>query len=221
MNQYRPFSRATWSIYLFLLAIRVFIAISPGYIHPDEFFQSAEITAGNEKELHWDEEKQSKRRRSPDHWFLTDLIFNVPRYIGSVFDLNVNIPWEYKPELPCRSILIPYDPRIPWIVETRQKKLYILAIGNWPLTRSTVHEFNRAITTGLPYLVLRSWIGNEPGMGEKIKSMSCEYAPENIDHLTFVSIVCSTQRLDQFVTSRALFLTQRIAFVLLSLVIGT
>jgi len=52
MPQYRPFSRATWSIYLFLLAFRAFIAISPGYIHPDEFFQSAEITAGME-EPYW------------------------------------------------------------------------------------------------------------------------------------------------------------------------
>jgi hypothetical protein len=46
MQQHRPFSIATWCLYLLLLAVRVFVAISPGYIHPDEFFQSAEITAG-------------------------------------------------------------------------------------------------------------------------------------------------------------------------------
>ncbi|GJJ69170.1 GPI mannosyltransferase 4 [Entomortierella parvispora] len=114
MPQYRPFSRATWSIYLFLLAFRAFIAISPGYIHPDEFFQSAEITA------------------------------------GAVFDLDVNVPWEYKPELPCRSILIP------------------------------------AITTGIPYQIWKSWIGND---------------------------------LDRFATSKSLFMTQRIAFLLLSTII--
>lgn len=44
---YRPFSKATWCIYLFLLSIRTLIAFSPGYIHPDEYFQSAEVTAGN------------------------------------------------------------------------------------------------------------------------------------------------------------------------------
>ncbi|KAF9358569.1 alpha 1,2 mannosyltransferase [Mortierella sp. AD094] len=114
MLRQRPFSKATWCIYLFLLSFRIYIAISPGYIHPDEFFQSAEITAGN------------------------------------IFDLDVNIPWEYRPELPCRSILIP------------------------------------AITTGVPYLLLRTWVGNSP---------------------------------DRFVTTRALFLTQRLAFVLISIII--
>ncbi|KAG0207471.1 alpha 1,2 mannosyltransferase [Mortierella sp. GBA30] len=114
MHRYRPFSRATWSIYLFLLVFRVFIALSPGYIHPDEFFQSAEITAGN------------------------------------IFDLDVNIPWEYRPELPCRSILIP------------------------------------AITTGIPFVLLKAWIGNDA---------------------------------DHYITSRALFITQRLAFVLISLII--
>ncbi|KAI8606153.1 Alg9-like mannosyltransferase family-domain-containing protein [Dissophora ornata] len=114
MHQHRPFSKATWNIYLFLLAVRVFIAVSPGYIHPDEFFQSAEITAGN------------------------------------IFHIDVNIPWEYKPELPCRSILIP------------------------------------AITTGIPYLLLKILTGS------------------NSDH---------------YVTTRALFLTQRLAFVLMSLII--
>ncbi|KAG9320322.1 hypothetical protein KVV02_002455 [Mortierella alpina] len=122
MRRYRPFSRATWTIYLLLLAFRIFNALSPGYIHPDEFFQSAEITAGN------------------------------------IFDLDVNIPWEYKPRLPCRSILIP------------------------------------AITTGIPYLLLKTWIGTDPGM-----------------------IV--DQEADHFVTSRALFITQRLAFVLISLII--
>ncbi|KAF9947597.1 hypothetical protein BGZ72_010430 [Mortierella alpina] len=115
MRRYRPFSRATWTIYLLLLAFRIFNALSPGYIHPDEFFQSAEITAGN------------------------------------IFGLDVNIPWEYKPELPCRSILIP------------------------------------VITTGIPYLLLKAWFGTDP---------------------------------DYFVTSRALFITQRLAFVLISLIIG-
>ncbi|KAF9935853.1 hypothetical protein BGZ67_002915 [Mortierella alpina] len=123
MRRYRPFSRATWTIYLLLLAFRIFNALSPGYIHPDEFFQSAEITAGN------------------------------------IFGLDVNIPWEYKPRLPCRSILIP------------------------------------AITTGIPYLLLKTWIGTDPGM-----------------------IV--DQEADHFVTSRALFITQRLAFVLISLIIG-
>ncbi|KAG0302348.1 hypothetical protein BGZ98_007592, partial [Dissophora globulifera] len=60
MQRHRPFSRATWCIYLVLLAFRVFIAISPGYIHPDEFFQSAEITAD------WAVVKMARQiRRSP------------------------------------------------------------------------------------------------------------------------------------------------------------
>ncbi|KAF8944516.1 alpha 1,2 mannosyltransferase [Haplosporangium gracile] len=114
MQQYRPFSRATWNIYLVFLAFRLFIALSPGYIHPDEFFQSAEITAGN------------------------------------VFGFKVDIPWEYQPELPCRSIIIP------------------------------------AITTGIPYVFVKRWVGTNP---------------------------------DYFVTSRTLFLTQRLAFVLVTLII--
>ncbi|KAF9102402.1 hypothetical protein BGX29_004632 [Mortierella sp. GBA35] len=70
--------------------------------------------------------------------------------IGNVFGFNVDIPWEYKPELPCRSIIIP------------------------------------AITTGLPYMLLKAWVGTDP---------------------------------DHFVTSRSLFITQRLAFVLISLII--
>ncbi|KAG0234376.1 alpha 1,2 mannosyltransferase [Actinomortierella wolfii] len=68
---FRPLSKATWGIYLFFVAARVFFAFQPGYIHPDEYFQNAEITAGN------------------------------------IFGLTVNTPWEYLPERPCRSILMP------------------------------------------------------------------------------------------------------------------
>ncbi|KAG0375223.1 hypothetical protein BGX24_009395 [Mortierella sp. AD032] len=91
MQRYRPFSKATWNIYLGFLAFRIFISFSPGYIHPDEFFQSAEITAGG------------------------------------------------------------------------------------------------AITTGIPYLLLKAIVGTHP---------------------------------DHFVSSRALFITQRLAFFLISLIIG-
>ncbi|KAG0350233.1 alpha 1,2 mannosyltransferase [Podila minutissima] len=114
MQMYRPFSKATWCIYLFLLSIRTLIAFSPGYIHPDEYFQSAEVTAGR------------------------------------VFGFDVNIPWEYKPELPCRSILVP------------------------------------SITTGIPFLFLKAWLGSNT---------------------------------DYYATTRAIFVTQRLAFLLITLVI--
>ncbi|KAG0223186.1 hypothetical protein BGX31_008650 [Mortierella sp. GBA43] len=115
MHRHRPwsFSKATWFIYLSFLAVRIFIATSSGYIHPDEFFQSAEISAGH------------------------------------VFNIQVETPWEYNPQLPCRSILLP------------------------------------AITTGLPFLLLKTWIGDS----------------------------------QEYVTTRQLFLTQRLVFVLISLII--
>ncbi|KAF9968883.1 hypothetical protein BGZ73_009115 [Actinomortierella ambigua] len=45
IRTFRPLSKATWGIYLFFVAMRVFFAFQPGYIHPDEYFQNAEITA--------------------------------------------------------------------------------------------------------------------------------------------------------------------------------
>ncbi|KAG0347834.1 alpha 1,2 mannosyltransferase [Podila humilis] len=114
MQKYRPFSKATWCIYLLFLSIRTFFTLSPSYIHPDEYFQSAEVTAGR------------------------------------VFGLDVNIPWEYKPELPCRSILVP------------------------------------SITTGIPFLFLKAWLGSNP---------------------------------DTYATTQAMFFTQRIAFLLITLAI--
>ncbi|KAG0258089.1 alpha 1,2 mannosyltransferase [Actinomortierella ambigua] len=88
---FRPLSKATWGIYLLFVAIRVFVAFQPGYIHPDEYFQNAEITA------------------------------------GKLFNLSVNTPWEYLPQNPCRSILAP------------------------------------AITTGIPYAILKATLGTHPG----------------------------------------------------------
>ncbi|RUS17481.1 GPI mannosyltransferase, partial [Jimgerdemannia flammicorona] len=59
-------------IYLALLLARLLAAFLPGYIHPDEFFQSPEITA------------------------------------GVVFAYDVFTPWEFSPEQPSRSIVLPY-----------------------------------------------------------------------------------------------------------------
>lgn len=36
--------------YLLLLVIRVYFAISPSYIHPDEIFQGPEVIAGESRE---------------------------------------------------------------------------------------------------------------------------------------------------------------------------
>jgi phosphatidylinositol glycan class Z len=58
-------------IYAFLLLLRLAFALGPGYVHPDEFFQSPEISAQH------------------------------------VFNIQTFTPWEYQPERPCRSIVIP------------------------------------------------------------------------------------------------------------------
>lgn len=58
-------------LYLVLLFLRLICALLPGYIHPDEFFQSPEVTAGD------------------------------------VFGYDVFVPWEFKSELPARSIVLP------------------------------------------------------------------------------------------------------------------
>ncbi|KAG9061915.1 alpha 1,2 mannosyltransferase [Linnemannia hyalina] len=115
MQQHRPFSRATWNIYLVFLAFRLFIALSPGYIHPDEFFQSAEITAGN------------------------------------VFGLKVDIPWEYQPELPCRSIIIP---SIYWSIVNMARQIrrspsiaLLLVASSYVTLAYHTHPFSNAVET--------------------------------------------------------------------------
>ncbi|RUS22275.1 Alg9-like mannosyltransferase family-domain-containing protein [Endogone sp. FLAS-F59071] len=65
-------TQTKFQLYLVLLLLRLICAFLPGYIHPDEFFQSPEVTAGD------------------------------------VFDYDVFVPWEFKPELPARSIVLPY-----------------------------------------------------------------------------------------------------------------
>lgn len=74
------------TIYLSLLALRLLFAFAPGYIHPDEFFQNPEITAG--------EHPTFKNR--------TKLI------IGDVFHIKTTRPWEYSSDTPSRSIIVPY-----------------------------------------------------------------------------------------------------------------
>jgi phosphatidylinositol glycan class Z len=34
-------------LFLFLYLLRLLLALAPGYVHPDEFFQSPEISAGH------------------------------------------------------------------------------------------------------------------------------------------------------------------------------
>eukprot|EP00051_Salpingoeca_urceolata_P011794 m.146556 g.146556 ORF g.146556 m.146556 type:complete len:697 (-) comp17257_c1_seq2:660-2750(-) len=60
-------------LYGLLLSMRVFLVLlpQPGYIHPDEFFQSPEVVAGD------------------------------------VFGINVDVPWEFRPAFPIRSIVFP------------------------------------------------------------------------------------------------------------------
>ncbi|RKP10088.1 Alg9-like mannosyltransferase family-domain-containing protein [Thamnocephalis sphaerospora] len=59
------------SVYALLLLLRLCCALAPGYLHPDEFFQSPEISA------------------------------------QSVLNVHGFVPWEYQPDQPCRSIVIP------------------------------------------------------------------------------------------------------------------
>ncbi|KAJ2528084.1 hypothetical protein EV175_007486, partial [Coemansia sp. RSA 1933] len=39
--------RTQGALYAALLVARVLLALSPGYIHPDEFFQAGEVTGGD------------------------------------------------------------------------------------------------------------------------------------------------------------------------------
>lgn len=39
-------------IYLLLLAVRLYFALSPSYIHPDENFQGPEVIAGKSVRVH-------------------------------------------------------------------------------------------------------------------------------------------------------------------------
>ena len=43
MDEGVPGSVWCWILYAVLLAARVAMALAPGYIHPDEFFQSTEV----------------------------------------------------------------------------------------------------------------------------------------------------------------------------------
>jgi hypothetical protein len=40
-------------VYLFLLLVRLYFALTPSYLHPDENFQGPEVIAGKFNSLSW------------------------------------------------------------------------------------------------------------------------------------------------------------------------
>jgi phosphatidylinositol glycan class Z len=73
-------------VYLLLILVRLYFALSPSYLHPDENFQGPEVIAG----------KISSITSSSD---------NDPNYFGTgeVFSYPVHHTWEFTADYPVRS----------------------------------------------------------------------------------------------------------------------
>ena len=74
-------------IYLLLLLVRLYFALSPSYLHPDENFQGPEVIAG--------------LSLCP----ASDLVANAQRSPGQVLSYPVHHTWEFTAENPIRSIV--------------------------------------------------------------------------------------------------------------------
>ena len=55
-------------IYLLLLAVRLYFALSPSYIHPDENFQGPEVIAGKSFRVHEGVSMASASLEGVVHW---------------------------------------------------------------------------------------------------------------------------------------------------------
>lgn len=74
--------------YLLLLIVRLYFALSPSYIHPDENFQGPEVIAG-----------ESCHTSKALTKVLTDVLCS-----GRIFDLPHHKTWEFTSSAPVRSI---------------------------------------------------------------------------------------------------------------------
>lgn len=82
--------------YLLLLAVRLWFALSPSYLHPDENFQGPEVIAGK----HPAPPRSSLRARrncASDSETLLSLL-------GQIFKYPVRLTWEFTSDHPIRSV---------------------------------------------------------------------------------------------------------------------
>jgi phosphatidylinositol glycan class Z len=75
-------------IYLLLLVIRLYFALSPSYLHPDENFQGPEVIAG-------------KLRFQP---YAGNNLWTDRFLAGQVFNYPVHHTWEFTSQSPIRSV---------------------------------------------------------------------------------------------------------------------
>src|SRR3954471_18985845 len=71
--------------YLLLLILRVYFALSPSYLHPDEVFQGPEVIAG-----------ESHRLDQKEQWLI--------RIAGELFGYPNVRTWEWTVANPIRSV---------------------------------------------------------------------------------------------------------------------
>ena len=87
------------TLYICLLVLRILLTLQPGYIHPDEFFQSGqEIFFGLRKEV------APEQRQPTKHISLRNGYETV---IGGVVIDEITATWEFEKEHALRSILPP------------------------------------------------------------------------------------------------------------------
>lgn len=83
---YHSVSLKMWRrVYLILLILRLYFALSPSYLHPDENFQGPEVIAGT-----YDDNRHE--------FSLANLLS------GEVFSYPVHHTWEFTSEFPIRSV---------------------------------------------------------------------------------------------------------------------
>jgi len=87
--------------YLFLVLVRLYFALSPSYLHPDENFQGPEVIAGMYfKSL----TPSANRRKLVDLPYAFSSSANTSILAGQIFSYPIKLTWEFTSENPVRSV---------------------------------------------------------------------------------------------------------------------
>ena len=167
-----------------------------GYIHPDEFFQSVEVTAGRLVQF------------LNNHYnmilFIYKLIeditigfsyyqnYEINLISGDIFGYQVNRPWEFDSRFPIRSIVLPYVTTGPpyLLLQTLSQSKWLGRF--FPVTPYTLMLLPR-LTFAILSIVCSIYLGRVAhGLGFTKQIVRCTYASSYVALVFFTRTFSNT-----------------------------
>jgi phosphatidylinositol glycan class Z len=115
--------------YVALCLLRVLLIASPGYIHPDEFFQSGEVFVPENRP--WEFQPQHALRTPVLPW----LLYRVPQTLLSVW-------WAPRVVALCLSFVVDW---FVWVSTGRDETRLLLLASSWPMLVLQSRSFSNGI----------------------------------------------------------------------------